>query len=147
MKSLVCALVVLLASCGGDEHSKPDCAKTDRDGTYRVTSSYNGGSCGALDTFYVYLDSGSDVTNGCITTYEEWSNEDCTLQRSLSCTFFVTDSGTGTSSTVTANWSQISTQQDDEGNTLYGNASLNQQGSGGFSCTGTYFLNYTRVSR
>lgn len=146
MKWLVYPLIAFIGACG-DEHSKPDCDKTDRDGIYRATSTYTGGSCGALDTFYVWLDQGNETTDGCITTYEEWSNKECTLQRNLTCTFFVYDTGNGSGTTVTADWSQLSTQQDDNGELIYGNASLVQQGANGFSCSGSYFFNYTRVNR
>jgi len=147
MKRLVCTLFVLLISCGGDEHSKPDCDKEDRDGTYRVTTTYNGGSCGDLGTFYVQFSKGADTTYDCIVNYEEWTNDDCTLQRNLTCTVLVHDSGTGTTSTVTVDWNQTSTQQDDSGGVFYANVSMTQRGGSGFNCSGTYFFTYTRVSR
>ena len=145
MRNLVCVLVLLI-SCGND-HSKPDCDKTDRDGTYRVTTTYNGGSCGDLGSFYVQFKEGTDTTYDCVTNYEEWSNDDCTLQRNLTCMVMVYDSGNGTTSTVTVDWNQTSTQQDDDGRVFYANVSMSEHGNNGFNCSGTYFFTYTRVSQ
>ena len=141
MRYLVC--IAALIVCCGDDDEPVDCSKTDRHGIYRVSTIYNSGSCGDLGTFSVQLDHGNE-SGDCIVHNDEWSKDECTLTRSMTCTIFVTGGPNG-SVTYTYSWHQISTQKDSDGDMFAGPVSLQVSGSDGSACHGSYHFTYTRI--
>jgi hypothetical protein len=142
MRYFVFVLAVVVGC--GDESKPAKCSKEDRHGVYKVATTYNNGNCGDLGTFSVQLDNGEEA-NDCIVHRDEWSKDECTLTRSLTCTTFVTGGPNG-AVTYTLNWNQTSTQEDSEGNFFSGPVSLSASGNDGTSCSGTYHFTYTRLS-
>lgn len=92
------ALVVILGGCGGDE-----CRVEDVDGTYLATTTEVSGTCGDAGSFVLQYNSGEEVVDsGCIVDYERLSDNQCTAERSVTCTSAADNRITKGSATVTS---------------------------------------------
>lgn len=105
------------------------CERSDRTGTYLATYVERSGNCGALPEQLGRLESSEPVDGygPCAKAGPDvWSNDECTLERSLEC-------ADGTSGVA------ISTQQDSSGDVLTGTFTLR-----GLDCTSTYDVESVR---
>lgn len=112
-------LAVGLTACsGGDDGGPITCAVADRAGTYLITSTELDGTCGPLTSQLARLDA-DPAALGCERTVADvWSDEWCTLERSIACS--EPGLGVGWYSVSTG----ISTQQDDSGALVTGTITI-----------------------
>lgn len=132
------AVVLLLASaCSSADNDGPPapttCQRTDRSGTYRQYYATQGGNCGNLDSEIVSLDAptpGASTGAGpqCTVESERWSDGDCKLERTVSCT---TPDAATTGVAVTR-------QQAQDGSLITGTMSVTVRLRDGTTCRGTY---------
>jgi len=143
LKSFIAAGLLLVVGCSGAENSGPPaptaCERTDRTGTYRQYYTTQGGNCGDLDSDIVSYDAptpGASTGAGpkCTIESERWSENDCKVERTISCTSpdFVS---TGTA---------VSRQQTQDGSSVTGTFSVSVRASDGSSCRGTYGITAVR---
>lgn len=126
-----------LAACGGEEEVV--CAQSDREGTYLFEAEDIGGDCGPMDPVLVQMRSGDQrVDGGCVVDYEQWSEDACKLERSLTCT--------STADGLIFSGVAITEQQDSQGDVFDGTMSIGiyDLDTGATLCFGTYALTYTR---
>lgn len=121
------------ASCGSK------CSKSDRTGTYMFHQSEISGSCGQIgDTVQTLTNSEPEQQTGCSVTFERWSDNDCKLERNVTCTDSPNNQrivGAG-----------VSTQQDASGETLTGTLTMtvSRLDTGASACMSTYETTATR---
>jgi hypothetical protein len=136
-KLSILGLTVLLGACSGadDEPEEFDCSVASRSGTYLLTLTAVGGTCGALSPTVVRLDPFGALDPNCVmdkpTTI---SPDECSVDSSITCTDeFGTFSFVGTTKQASA-----------DGSLVTGIATINIDDEFGPVCTGTYKLRYER---
>jgi hypothetical protein len=136
MKLLVVVCIVGLAACGDD--GPLECSQDDRRGTYLLRhSEMSGGGCGPVGDQLARLD-GDNVGEGCIVNHERWSENDCKLERTMTCVYEADDGR----AVITA----VSEQKDEEGESITGvlDVSLYTHSTGEFLCSSTYRMSGER---
>jgi hypothetical protein len=95
-----------------------------------------GGNCGELEGELVSFDkpAGPAGGGGCTVTGERWSENDCKLDRTVSCTF--------PDSVMT--FTAVTRQQTANGSTIGGTFSVSARFRDGSSCSGTYDVTSVR---
>ncbi len=68
----------------GTPNAPTSCKQADRAGTYKVTYVKQSGTCGAIDP--IVASTSTPPAVGCVIASERWSDNDCTLDRDLTCT-------------------------------------------------------------
>lgn len=129
--------VVLVVGCSGGSGSSAapsSCDRNARVGTYRLTYVEQSGSCGPIDSVLVSFntDPGSAAGGGCVLNSERWSENDCKLERDVSCS---TPSGPVRTVAVTR-------AETANGSELSGTATFTLGGR--YPCTGTYAVDAVR---
>lgn len=135
----VIALLSLFA-CGEDESF--DCERDDWKGYYRLTSTTLDGNCGSVETRNVYIDEGIQTLDpGCIETYEQWSKDECHLDRNLECVV-MTDAGS-----MTYTWQGSIDQDAESGKMLQARVRLAviSNSTGNTLCSGSYSFLYVKL--
>ena len=139
-EAIVLGLVFLAACSGGDgvEDNRPTSCDpvTERVGTYLAHFETLSGTCGDFPDSLARVDNYADLLAGCVLLDPDRLSEgDCKLERHYSCPV---DTGDG-------EYTAITTQQDAAGSVLSGTVTVNlTDASGGFVCTGTYRVTFTR---
>lgn len=74
-------IVSILVGCG------VDCEREDRTGLYRTQMKHISGSCGSLADGNEVLINGYPLNGleGCSVDYESWSDDECTVERAVTC--------------------------------------------------------------
>lgn len=132
---LAAVVGVVAVGCGGD----PECAKTDRDGTYLTTLTVASGDCGSVPSFLVQMDKGqSGATPGCTVGRSTYSEDECKYESQTTCLDTVERL-----KTITVG---ITEQQDDDGEEISGTLSftITDLDTGAYVCMGTYNATYVR---
>lgn len=133
MRTVILAATALVYACGDLK-----CAKADRDGTYRVeTTELSGGTCGEVGTLIVQMSKGTQTTGqGCAIDFERWSENDCKLERSVTCV-------DGGSKVVGVGFTN---QLDDEGKEFEGTltTTVRDASTNAIACVSTYDVTYKR---
>jgi hypothetical protein len=132
--------LLALAGCASATPSTPPpsaCRKTDRAGTYRQTFTTESGACGDLPEQLVsFTDPMASAAPGiaCRITSETWSDNDCKLERTISCRGpDGLTTGTGVTRQETANASVVD-----------GTFSVSVRLNDGWTCQGTYGVHSVR---
>jgi hypothetical protein len=136
-KLSILGFAILMGACSGadDEPEEFDCSVASRSGTYLLTLTAVGGTCGALSPTVVRLDPFGALDPNCVmdkpTTV---SPDECSVDSSITCTDeFGTFSFVGTTKQANA-----------DGSLVTGIATINIDDEFGPVCTGTYRLRYER---
>ena len=128
---IVCCLV-LIAACSSTASSAPSqCKRTDRHGNYLTHFTTKSGDCGAVPDTLVSFDAPS---SNCTVDSQVWSDGDCKLDSTITCT---ATNGTTTKGTATT------TQMNVDGSDIEGIASFQITAPSGI-CNGTYDVSYKR---
>jgi hypothetical protein len=133
MRIALVAVVVFFVGCGGDEGSFT-CSKESRTGTYLVTYETLGGTCGDLPPMVVV--GGTPVSSDCTVNFDRWSTDECTLERTLTCT---------DASGVIVETQAVTTQAAADGSRITGTATYTLRNTSSVTlCVGTYDMTYAR---
>lgn len=133
-------LFLAVSACGTDESF--DCERNDWKGYYRLTSSTLDGDCGTVEPRTVYIDEGIQTLDpGCIETYEQWSDNECRLDRYIECVV-MTDAGS-----MTYTWQGNVEQGAENGKMLQARVRLavKSNSTGNTLCSGTYSFLYVKL--
>jgi hypothetical protein len=129
---LIIAAAVVAQGCGG-----PECSKSDRTGTYLIhQDEMSGGTCGPIPDKLERI--GGEPAAGCVITFEQWSADECKLERSIVCT--------SSKDNIKLESTAITNQQDDDGSLLSGTASMTLRtlSTDAFLCSSTYKMTASR---
>ncbi len=84
------AVGFLVVGCSAESTSAPtSCKREDRVGTYQVTFVEQSGTCGKVNSQLVSFNPGTPGSggagDGCTVHSERWSENDCKLERDVTC--------------------------------------------------------------
>jgi hypothetical protein len=131
MRFTVVLLAVLSAACVADPAPK-SCRKEDRVGAYLTSFDLVSGNCGPIRSQLIRL-TGDDGVDGCVVESETWSENDCKLEREVTCT------SEGSSRLVA-----VTRQTTEDGSRIEGVYSIWVSLSDGSYCSGTYNMTSSR---
>lgn len=138
-QSLLAVTLFAVSACASEAGGEPAptaCKRTDRSGTYLQTFETRAGTCGDMDDQLVNFDApaGPAGGGGCTVTHENWSENDCKLERTVACT------GPDGASTLTG----VTRQQTANGSTVSGTFTVSVRLDNGSVCSGTYAVTAVR---
>ena len=130
-----------LACSAADPKPEPglpsSCDPTDRSGSYMVCAELATGDCGSLGCELV--NDLSAVPADCILDSENWTDSNCTLERTVTCTDTTTTDVTRTIA--------VTRQQNEDGSRIEGGMSMQTTTASGVNiCSGSYNVTYERTS-
>lgn len=133
---MLLVLALAASACGEDQKCDP----TDRTGAYHFGAVEIWGSCGPIESSVGILNEGRAVDGAdCDVHYERWSEDQCSVERSVVCEF----PGDNERVRMAGIW----TQNDAEGKSLTGSMTMTitRLDNGGAICTSTYDVSATRL--
>lgn len=127
---IFCGLTIVFLGCGSDDKAGFECSRGDREGMYFFQYDTVSGDCGDMPDQVGVIGGSDDGT--CDVLSEDWSDDNCNLDRSVICEL--------TSEDATMRIDGTTTQEDESGDVITGLLTITFRDlyTNAYICSGTY---------